>query len=197
MSVFIDAIQYLEFLGVADVILPFFLVFTIVFAVLEKSHVLGKGDRIKRYNLIIALAMGFAVIFPHVLGRYPPGMNVVLIINNALPQVSILLIGVIMLLLLLGAFGLKWPGAEGGAGSLVVIASILAILYIFTTSSGLFGWGFPPWLWWLADPQTQSMLVTLLVFGVVVWFITRDEKPEKDDKDKFMVKYLKPDQIED
>jgi hypothetical protein len=195
MTTFIDMIYYLDYLGVADVILPFFLVFTIVFAILQKSKILGKGDGVKRYNVIVALAMGFAVVFPHILGRYPPGMNIVLIINNALPQVSILLIGIIMLLLMLGAFGLKWPGQEGSGGSLVVIISIILIVYVFTTSAGLFGHQFPWWLWWLADPHTQTMLVTLLVFGVVVWLITREEKPEKKEQDKFMVKYMKPDQI--
>ena len=195
MTTFIDMIYYLDYLGVAEVILPFFLVFTVVFAVLQKSHVLGKGDGVKRYNVILSLAMAFSVVFPHILGYYPPGMNIVIIINNALPQVAIFLIAIVMLLLLLGAFGLSWPGKDGSGGSVIVIASILIIGYIFTTSSGLLGHTFPWWLWWLADPQTQSMLVTLLVFGVVVWLITREEKEPKDPEKKFLNMYMKPDRI--
>ena len=186
MATFVDMIYYLQAIGVADVLLPFFLVFTVVFAVLQKSHVLGKGEGVKKYNVIVSLALGLAVVIPHVLGTYPPGMNVVLILNNALPQVSIFLVAIVMLLLMLGTFGLSWPGSnEGEGGSVVVIASILIITYIFTTSSGLIGNGFPWWLWFLADPQTQSMLVTILVFGVVVWLITREPK-EKDPNDKFV-----------
>lgn len=195
MTNFIDMIYYLDSVGVADVLLPFFLVFTIVFAVLQKSKVLGKGDGVKRYNVIVAAAMGLAVVFPYILGR--PGGQIVLIINQALPQVALFLIAIIMLLLLLGSFGLKWPGSEGSGGSLVVIASIGIIIYIFTQSAGMWGTQWPWFLWWLADPQTQSLIVTLLVFGVVIWLITREEKPETKDKDKFMTKYLTPDQIKE
>lgn len=183
MATFVDMIYYLQAIGVADVLLPFFLVFTVAFAVLQKSHVLGKGDGVKKYNVIVSLSMAFAVVIPHVLGTYPPGMNVVLIINAALPQVSVFLIGIVMLLLMLGTFGLTWPGKDNkSGGAIVVIASILIILYIFTTSAGIIGNGFPWWLWFLADPQTQSMLVTILVFGVVVWLITREPSDRDDDK---------------
>lgn len=195
MATFVDMIYYLDSVGVADVLLPFFLVFTIVFAVLQKSKILGKADKVKRYNVILAAAMGLAVVFPYILGR--PGGQIVIIINQALPQVALFLIAIIMLLLLLGSFGLKWPGSEGSGGSLVVIVSIGIIIYIFTQSAGMWGNQWPWFLWWLADPQTQSMIVTLLVFGVVIWLITREEKPEKDDKDKFLKKYMTPDMIKE
>ncbi len=184
MTAFIDAIFYLNALGVADVILPFFLVFTVVFAVLQKSNVLGTGSQVKRYNVILSLAMGLAVVFPHILGTYPAGMNVVVIINNALPQVSVFIIAAVMLLLMLGIFGISWPGKDGNGGSLVVILSIAIITYIFIASSGAVG--IPWWLTWLFnDPQMITLFVTLLVFGVVAWLITRDETDKDADKNMF------------
>ena len=41
MSVFGEAIQFLAKLGIYDVVLPFLLVFTIVFAIMEKTKLLG------------------------------------------------------------------------------------------------------------------------------------------------------------
>lgn len=195
MTAFIDFMYQLEYLGLSDVILPFFLVFTVVFAVLQKAMIFGKdkSDN-KRFNLIIAMVMAFAVVIPHLLGSYPPNMNAVLIINNALPQVSVFVIGIVMLLLMLGVFGISWPGkdADKEGGSIIVIASILIVTYIFATSAGIIGGGqFPYWLWFLTDPQTQTLLVTILVFGVVVWLITREEKENKEPSTIFNPKILK------
>ena len=41
MGVFDEAIMQLQQMGVLDVLLPFLLVFTIVFAVLQKTKILG------------------------------------------------------------------------------------------------------------------------------------------------------------
>ena len=46
MSVFGDSINFLVKLGVYDIILPFLLVFVLVFALLEKTKILGT-DKVK------------------------------------------------------------------------------------------------------------------------------------------------------
>ena len=43
-------IQTLESWGLTDVLLPFLLVFTIIFAILQKSNILGEGK--KNFNVI-------------------------------------------------------------------------------------------------------------------------------------------------
>lgn len=97
-----NVIYYLESMGLTDVILPFVLVFTIVFAVLQKAKIFG--DQSKKYNVIFALVVGLLVVIPHVTGRYPPGADVVDIINQAIPSVSVLVIAIIMFLVLVGIF---------------------------------------------------------------------------------------------
>ena len=69
MSVFRESIEFLAKLGVYDVVLPFLLVFTIVFAILDKTKMLGvekgKDDREytkKNLNAMIAFVMGFFVV---------------------------------------------------------------------------------------------------------------------------------------
>jgi len=50
------------------------LIFTIIYAALYKSKILGE-DR-KNFNVIIALVVALSVIIPHVLGTYPAGYDI-------------------------------------------------------------------------------------------------------------------------
>jgi len=172
-------IYQLEAWGVADVLLPFILIFTVVFAVLQKSKILGEGK--KNYNTMVALVMGFSVVFPHVLGTYPPNVDPVNLINQALPNVSIVLIAIVSLLLLIGIMGgeVRWLGTS--ASGWVAIVSLIIVVYIFGKAAGWFGQSdYPVWLRWLDNPDTQAMIIILLVFGVIVWFITRDDEAAKN-----------------
>ena len=168
MALLNEWLTSLNNMGLLDVILPFLLIFTISFAVLPKSKILG--ERAKNFNTILSFVLAMAAIVPHVIGGYPEGADVVVIINTALPNVSLLMIASLMVLLLIGVFGpdvnLLGTPLEG----IVVLFSVIAIGYTFLSASG--------WVKdipWLSNPETQSMLVALLVFGLVVWFITKEE----------------------
>ena len=50
-SVFRDVIDFFFQLGIYDVILPFLLIFTIVFAILEKTRVFGTEDKMSAAGL--------------------------------------------------------------------------------------------------------------------------------------------------
>lgn len=174
---FKDFILRLNDWGVADVLLPFILVFTIVFAIMQKTEILGKGK--KNINVMISLVMGLAVVFPHVLGVLPPESDPVNIINNALPNVSIVLVAIVMLLLLIGLLGgeIKWLGTS--VSGWVALICFLIIIFIFGRAAGWFMGRLPNWLQWLDDPDTQAMIIILLVFGIIVWFITKDDTNRK------------------
>ena len=107
-----DFVMILESWGLTDVMLPFLLIFVIIFAVLQKARILGEDK--KKFNVIIALVMGLLVVIPHVLNYYPPNGDPVDIMNQALPQVSLIAVAVIMLLILIGLFGgeSKWMGSS-------------------------------------------------------------------------------------
>lgn len=182
MVTFDELIYKMFNVGVADVLLPFVLIFTLVFAIMQRTKVLGEDS--KKYNLIVAMVMGLMVVFPHVLGAYPPTSDPVVLINNSLPSVSIIIVVAIMIMLLLGAFGQKLNLPEkGGLSTFLFFGAILVIGYIFAVNAGWFanGWlsSFPDWLGFLNDPDTQALIVMVLVFGVIIWFITRGEEGEK------------------
>ncbi len=180
ITTFQDMILRLESYGMIDVLLPFLLIFTITFAVLQKSNILG--DNRRPFNKIIAFVLAMAVIIPHVLNRYPPQADVVDIINKALPNISLFMVVGMMVLLLIGVFGQNIKIAGTGLEPVVVLLSIVAVALVFMGSAGWLG-RHPPWLDWLFTEETGSLLVTLLIFGLIIWFITREEKPEET-KDK-------------
>ncbi|MBU1204026.1 MAG: hypothetical protein KKG60_03090 [Nanoarchaeota archaeon] len=95
-----NAIDFLKQLGFFDVVLPFLLVFTIVFAILEKSRILGTvklsdGTDVanKNLNSVVAFVIGMLVVAT---------ANVVSVINEALPKVILLFVFVISFLMLIG-----------------------------------------------------------------------------------------------
>jgi len=92
----------LDRFGFVDVLLPFLLIFTIIFAVLEKTKILGEEKR--NMNTAIAVIFALIVVIPHVTGNLPAGFDPVLIINSALPAVSLVVVAVISLMILIGVF---------------------------------------------------------------------------------------------
>jgi len=182
----------LETMGIVDVIMPFILIFTIIFAVLQRTKILGKdeeGKPRKNFNVIISLVMALAVVIPHVTGRYPYGLSVVDIINEALPNVALVAVIIVMILLIIGVFGKELDIGGSSFGGIFVILAFLVILFIFGTSAGWFDTTLPSWLYFLYDPQLQALVVTLLVFGIVIWLITKEDKP-KTGKDTNLLKEI-------
>ena len=167
MATMQNALYYLDNWGLTDVILPFILIFTIIFAVLQKSKLFGADS--KKYDIIVSLAISLLVVIPHVTGRYPAGMDAVQIINSAIPSISVIAIAIIMFLVLIGIFGAetKWGGWVSG---LVLLLSAFAVVWIFGKAAGW--WYRMPF--WLDDPDTQALVVIILVFGIIVWFVTSE-----------------------
>jgi hypothetical protein len=163
--------------GLLDAILPFILLFAIIFTIINKTKVLGEN---KNVHMLVALALSLLVVVPHILGTYPAGTDVIQIINSSIPQVALLIVVIIMALILIGIFR---PSDKGipGAGILAIIAAGV-VVYIFGLSAG----------WWnsfglfnfLQNPDVQIVIVIVLVFGLVMFMITA-ESPLNKVKDLF------------
>ena len=94
-----DAIQFLKDFGLFDVVLPFLLVFSLVFALLEKTKILGveADDKTPRrsLNTMVAFVIGLLVVATN---------KVETVINQALPNIILILVAVVMFLMLVGTF---------------------------------------------------------------------------------------------
>lgn len=170
---FESMIYSLQNMGVVDVILPFILIFAIIFAALTKSKILGKDS--KKFNVIISLVMGLAVVVPHVLGTYPPNADVVEIMNSALPNVSLIAVAFIMVMLILGIIGGDINFAGTSIGGIAVFISVAAVVVIFLSAANVFT-NTPRWLYWVRDPYVKELVLVILVFGIIIWFITKEDK---------------------
>lgn len=173
MSAVYEFMYMLERAGVADVILPFALVFTVVFAILEKTKILGVDPDTERpmsnLNAMVALVMGFSVIVPHVLRYYPPHMDPVLILNSSLPSVAIILVAIIMVLMMIGLLngGKEASVGEGMTGNVALVVAILVVAFIFLSNAGFLNFRL------YISRGTQSAVLALLIFGIVIWAVMK------------------------
>ncbi|MBU0536748.1 MAG: hypothetical protein KKE20_07305 [Nanoarchaeota archaeon] len=182
-SVFRGALVFLDEIGIYDVVLPFLLVFAIVFAILEKTKVLGveKLEGVeytkKSINAIVAFVIGFLVII---------STKLVGAINEAMANIVLLLLVSISFLLLIGSFfhyEEKVFLEKGVWRTFFMIIMFIAVLLIFLqaikTDSGdswleTF-WNFLSNNW--ATNYTASIILMVVVI-VVILFITHERKPD-------------------
>ena len=165
---FSNLAYYFQTWGIMDFLLPFILVFTIIYAVMQKTHILG--DK-KQFNVIIALVLGLLFVVPHIIGSYPLGYDPVQVMNETLPSISLVSVAAIMLLLLMGIFGTNFSAA---AAPIIAIISIGFVAYIFGASLRLWDGPYDVFSWWSAE--VTELMIILLIFGVIIWFITKDDK---------------------
>lgn len=157
---------WLEQYGLTDAILPFLLIFAVLFAILQRVKVFGEK---KNINVIVSLVIALLTVVPHVMGRYPVNADPISIMNRALPNISVLVIAIIMALILIGIFGgqASWIGTLSG---IVALLAFGAVVYFFGSAAGW--WKSIHISWWGRD--TTALLVVILVFAILIYFITKE-----------------------
>lgn len=187
-STFRNIILFFDKLGIYDVILPFVLVFTIVYAILEKTKVLGteeiEGTKYTRKNLnaMTAFAISFLVV---------ASSKLVAIIANVSSQMVVLLLASVFFLLLIGSFYKEGEDValEGGWRTFFMVIMFVGLLIIFLhaipTKTG------EPWLEWLWSYMVSNWSSTgvasiLLIIGIVafVWWIQKPSGGSKKEEKK-------------
>lgn len=165
-SVFSNFGVYFQQYGLMDFLLPFVLVFTIVYATLRKTHILG--DK-KNFDVVIALVLGLLFVVPHLTGSYPLGYDPVQVMNESLPSISLVSVAAIMVLLLMGIFGTSFTATFA---PVVAIAALGFVVYIFGSSLGVWIGPSDTFSWW--TPEITELMIVVLIFGIVIWFITKE-----------------------
>ncbi len=163
--------SYLQAYGVMDFLLPFVLVFTIIYAVSSRMPLFRDN---KNFRVIISLVLGLLFVVPHITGTYPLGYDPVQVMNEALPSISLVAIAAIMLLLLLGIFG---KGFSQAAAPFIAFGAIGFVIYIFGAALNVWRGPYDIFYWWTTE--VTELMVIILVFGLIVMFITKDDKGTK------------------
>lgn len=162
---FEDFFISLDELGIM-VLLAFLLVFTIIYAVLDKTKIMGEGKR--NMNMAIAIIFALMFIIPHVTGSYPGGYDPVQIMIDALPSVSLVIVAVIALMILIGVFAHDRLLLGATAPGWVALFSVVTLVYIFGSAAGWWDAGFINWM----DSDVLAIVIMILVFGIIIAFVT-------------------------
>ncbi len=163
-----NIVNALQQYGFVDFIIPFILIFAVVYALLQQAKLFGTGDEPKKYNLVIALAIGLIITIPHVLNPQPN--DAVSIMQRYLPEFVYLALAIILMLMLLGLFTAE-PGTKGLISG---IAGIIAVLYlIIVVFSSIAGYSIP--LAVFQDPNLVAVIIIILVFALVIWWVTKKD----------------------
>jgi len=187
-SVLSNVVLFFEKIGIYDVVLPFLLTFTIVFAILEKTRVLGteKIDKTeytrKNLNAMVAFVIGFLVI---------ASARLVEAITRVSSQIVVLLLLAVFFLMLVGSFFKKDEEValeKGFWRYLFMIIMFVGIVFIFLdairTQSG------ESWLMvfinWLRSFWTSTAVASIImILGIIlfmyfiVWGPRAPKEPEE------------------
>ena len=173
-----DVIAFLVNIGIFKVVLPFLLVFVVVFAILERTKVFGvekiEGREYTKKNLNSAAA--FVIAFLVIASS-----RLVEIITQVSSQFVVLLFGVVLFLLLVGSFFQEKPEGvflEGGWKTAFMIIVFIGLLFIFLDALEV---------WddvssFFSGTSTGELVGTIILMVIIVMFmvyVTQDRKTEK------------------
>ena len=186
MSVLGDALGFLTDFGLFDVILPFLLVFAVVFGILEKTKILGSekiGDTEytrKNLNAIVAFVLGLLVV---------AATKIVGVINQALPRISLLVVVSLSFLLAIGIFMKDGNDLYERLGKnwLVFLMITMFIVVVLIFMSVIPANANQTWLDYAIDFVINywdgTLFSSLVLFGIFIWAIMYITKSPKKDKD--------------
>lgn len=182
-STLANALSFFRDFGVFDVILPFLLVFTVVYAILQKTELLGKDK--SNLDAMVAFVIGLLVV---------AATKVVGIINEALPQVMLLVVVSLSFLLMLGIFArpdktfFDSIGTKFMNGIMIIfsIAVVLIFLGVIENSRGEswleYGWNF------MIDNWNGAILGSIVLFiifiGAIFYVVSGGDKEGKKKKEE-------------
>ena len=163
-----NAVEFLTAFGFFDVVLPFLLVFTVTFGVLEKSNLFGKDK--KNLNAMLAFTVGFLVV---------AATQITQAIQLSIPKVAFMLIILISLLILVGSMmgkqkdeGLDFFEKFANLKNRLVVIIIVVVVAVFFSSVG--------WLQPILDffrvniaSPTLSGIIFLAVIGGIIYYIIK------------------------
>ncbi len=164
--------------GVVDVMLPFLLIFVVIFAILQKTRILGEGK--KNLNSVVALVVALLVVIQHVTGRFPSNVDPVVIMNNALPQLSLVLVAIVFLLIMIGVFGSEEVFLGVTMPGWVTLVSTVIIVLIFGSASGWWFGNFGVGLQQFFGTEGVAVFIMIVMFGVIIAWITGESKERED-----------------
>jgi peptidoglycan/LPS O-acetylase OafA/YrhL len=181
-SVFRGVIGFFQELGIYDIVLPFLLVFTIVFAILEKTKILGtdkvEGTTITKKNLnaMVALVIAFLVI---------ASTQLVAVINSVMANVVLLLILGVSFLMLVGVFFTDKEFSLENYPSWIkffMVLMFIGVVVIFLNALDWLQFIFALFQFWDAD--WAAPIIFMIIIVAFMWFIVKEPAKKETKKEE-------------
>ena len=181
-STFRGVIDFFHVLGIYDVILPFLLIFTVFFAILEKTKVFGTekvGDTVytkKNLNAMTAFIVSFFVV---------ASTRLVAVINEFLANVVLLLLLIVMFLVLVGSFYREsedvFLGGRWRAWFMAIILIVIILIFFHAIPTNGSNWLEVGWVWIVNNWNTNviASIILLIVIVIIMALITKEKKAPK------------------
>lgn len=168
-----EAVIFLDRIGMWDVVLPFIFVFTVSYAVLEKTKVLGKkedGSPKHRFNALVSFVIGFFALL---------AADVLNVVNVFSQWMVLLILAAVCLAVIFGFFGFTdVRKTRYGKFFMPVAFLVFGVLVLY-----VFGWlGF---LDLSVLRRYEGVIVGIVIFFVLMWYILRaPKKLTEEEKEK-------------
>ncbi|MFA6088566.1 MAG: hypothetical protein WC755_01760 [Candidatus Woesearchaeota archaeon] len=163
-------VEFLTRFGLFDVVLPFILVFTIVFAIFEKTRILGEYDSKKpKSNLNAMVAFVFGLVFV-------TATKLVVAMNIALPMIVVMLLAIICILLIIGSFfnegefnfmTMFGNNHKGAIVGVAIIGVLAAFIYAMGWMTPIINWISNNWNTTAAASIFFGILMVVLIGFIV------------------------------
>jgi len=153
-------------IGLFDIILPFLLVFAVVYAVLERSKLLGSN---KGVYAVIAIAIAFFSIS----NPYTNQIFQVLFSNASIGLLFVLVFMVFLAFFVIDPAKEQWWRVVGGIFASIVFIWLLSRTFAYT------GYEYDIFAWLSQSPGIAMGLYVGLPLGIILWLITRSGEDER------------------
>jgi len=163
---FNDAMESLDKMGFYEVALPFLLIFTIVFAILQKVKIFGPNG--KNFNAVIAIVLAFLVV---------RNQAIVGVMNEFLPKISLLSVVIVVTLLLFTILSGKEEASftKHLLGIMIILVAIGIIISFFGSGAGeVFGFALPDWL--DITSADRNLFIFIVLFIAFFAYVTSDSE---------------------
>ena len=167
-----NLLYQLETLGFFSYVLPFLMIFAIVFAILEKVQFLGTN---KMVNVILSLAVSLMALQFQFVSYF---------FAEIFPRMGVLLSVILVSMILLGLFfDFKKKGTKLVVGGLTFVGFVVILLQSFSEA---FPWSadiFSGPAWWWIQNNAGTIFTFVLLFGVLIGIpMAGRNKPPKPKK---------------
>lgn len=157
-----EVLEYLEYIGFVDVILPFILVFTITYGILQRTEVLGKERNVMAMTSFV---FGFLAV---------AATKMLEVVNLITGYFVVLLVAGLLFGMLMGITGL-----QEYKKSWKILGGVLMVILLLLVFSALAQTGIID-----ADRFISTLLIPLIVLAAIIGSVIYVLMPEKKEPPK-------------